>query len=358
MICTGGKTAVSMIMKRIRSMRRIFTYPAFLALLLTVALAGCQKEPRPLTDDVIRFSVSSVGISSASTKADPLIPGLQKPADPLVEFGCQVKVWASLSTDNTTWKSVFDNPSFMLENVKGAWTYSGDKYWNRDASYKFMGLYPVDADFQSDSNVDLLKVNYKNNAQDLMVATTKLAGAGAKKVDLAFLHMCSAVRVYFVDPDRGEQAVRYKITDFKLQNLYMAGTLTINQLTSPNWATSGERTTGYSWPETPGSTWDVPSDYTEFPKTEDKAAPWLFFIPQELADNSALSFTYEVNMGDGSTQLLPVTIPINKHNETDIVWAPGMVYSYYVMIRPTGIKFTVEWTDWITEGNDDTLTIE
>ena len=337
-------------------MRRTITYPAFLGLLLMAVLTGCQQEPCPQADDVIRFSVGSVGISSASTKADS-DPALQKPANPLAQSGSQVKVWASLSTDNTTWKNVFDNPYFVLENENGAWTYGGDKYWNRDANYKFMALYPVDANIQSGSDVDKIMVNYKDNTQDLMVASTKLAGSGAKTVDLAFEHTCSAVRVFFVDPDRGTQAVRYKITDLKLQNLYMAGLLTKDYLKF-TWATSGERTTGYSWPVTAGDTWDVPATYTEFPKTEAVPAPWLFFIPQTLADNSALSFTYEVNLGDGGTQLLPATIPINKHNNTDIVWEPGKMYKYYVMIRPTGIVFTVEWTDWITEGNDDTLTIE
>ena len=68
--------AVSMVTKRIRSMRRFFSYTASLALLLMVTLTGCQQEPRPQADDVIRFSVSSVGISSASTKADPAIPAM------------------------------------------------------------------------------------------------------------------------------------------------------------------------------------------------------------------------------------------------------------------------------------------
>lgn len=342
-----------MVMKQIRSMRRFFTYPAFLALLLMAVLAGCQQEPRPQADDVIRFSVSSVGISSALTKADPAIPApdaIERPDNLLNQSGSQVKVWASLSTDNTNWKKVFDDPSILIENVSGAWTYSGDKYWNRDASYKFMALYPVDANIQSGSDVDQILVNYKDNTQDVMVASTKLAGSGAKTVDLAFEHTCAAVRVFFVDPDRGEQGVRYKITDFELQNLYMAGLLTKDYL-KYTWATSGERTTGYSWPATTGSSWDVPATYTAF-------TPWLFFIPQALADNSALSFTYEVNLGDDGTQLLPVTIPINKYNNTDIVWEAGKMYTYYVMIRPTSIEISVEWTDWEIDGNDDTLTIE
>ena len=342
-----------MIMKQIKGMRRKFTYPAIPALLLALALAGCQREPVPAAGDVIRFSVSAVNIAPAPSKADPAIPAsntIERPGNPLAQPDCQLKVWASLNT-GAGWKKVFNDPSIVLENESGNWTYNGDKYWNRDANYRFMALYPVDADVQSaSSDVDQIKVNYTDNTQDLMVAATQLRGAGATTVDLAFLHTCSAVRVFFVDPDRGTQDVRYKITNLEIQGLYMAGTLTNNQLTF-TWAPSGNRTSGYSWPETPGSSWNVPASYTAF-------TPWLFFIPQSLTDNSALSFTYEVNMGDGGTQLLPATLPINRYNNSDIVWESGKMYTYYIKIRPKAIEMTVEWTDWDTDGNDDTLTIE
>lgn len=337
-----------MVLKQIKVMRRTFTYPVIPTLFLALALAGCQQEPVPATGDVIRFSVNSVGIAPAPTKADPVIPTVQPPATHLTDSGSEVKVWASLKTSqDQNWRYVFDpNPSIEITNGSSGWTYTGEKYWNRDANYKFMALYPVNADIQSDSNVDLLKVNYTDNTQDLMVAVIELAGSGAKTVDLAFNHTCSAIRVFFVDPDRGTQDVRYKITNFQLQNLYMAGTMS-NDKYKFTWATSGERTTGYSWP---GSSWNVPATYTAF-------TPWLFLIPQELKQNDgkhpAIAFSYTVG-----AQTLDVTLPIDTYNNQDVKWEPGKMYTYFVKIRPQAVEMTVEWTDWIFVDNEDTLTIE
>ena len=343
-----------MVLKQIKVMRRKFTYPVIPTLFLALALAGCQQEPVPATGDVIRFSVNSVGIAPAPTKADPVIPTVQPPATHLTDSGSEVKVWASLKTSqDQNWRYVFDpNPSIEITNGSSGWTYTGEKYWNRDAEYKFKAVYPADADVQSGSDVDLVTVNYAGIEQDLMVASKQLTLAQvkpAKTVDLAFSHTCSAVRVYIVDPDRGEQDVRYQITEFKLQNLYMAGSLAYDWYKFL-WTPSGARTTGYSWPETAGSSWNVPATYTAF-------TPWLFFIPQKLHQDDgkhpAIALSYTVG-----TQTIDVTLPIDIFDNQDVEWETGKMYTYFVKIRPQAVEMTVEWTDWIFVDNEDTLTIE
>lgn len=336
--------AVNMVLKQIKVMRRKFTYPVFPVLFLALALAGCQREPVPAAGDTIRFSVNSVGIAPAPTKADPVIPTVPAPETQLTQSGSKVIVWASLNTATPeNWKPVFDDPSIVLENAGGSWTYSGEKYWNRDAEYKFKSVYPDDASIQSGSNIDLVTVNYAGIAQDLMVASyslTKSQVKSAKTVDLAFSHTCSAVRVYIVDPDRGDQAVRYQITGLKLQDLYMAGTLAYDWYKFL-WTPSGDRTTGYSWPETAGSKWPVPATYTAF-------TDWLFFVPQALNPDTgekpciSLKFT----IGD---QTIPFTKNLEDLNSS---WEPGYMYTYFIKIRPKGIEITVEWTDWGTAEHD------
>lgn len=320
-------------------MLRKFTYPVIPALFLALALAGCQQEPVPATGDVIRFSVNSVGIAPAPTKADPEIPTVPAPATLLTASDSKVKVWASLNTETPeNWKYVFaPNPSIKLENGSGGWTYTGDKYWNRDAYYKFKAVYPFDADVQSSSDVDLVTVNYAGIAQDLMVASAQLAGSGAKTVNLAFSHTCSAVRVYMVDPRGAGTSVRYKITSFELQNLYMAGSLAYDWYKFL-WTPSGARTTGYSWSETEESNyWPVPATYTAF--TE-----WLYFIPQALNPDTGkpcINLTFAA--GDQ-------TIPYIKNLEDlNTSWEAGKMYTYFIIIRPKSIDITVEWTDW-TDG--------
>ena len=307
-----------MVLKQIKVMRRKFTYPVIPTLFLALALAGCQQEPVPATGDVIHFSVNSVGIAPAPTKADPVIPTVQPPATHLTDSGSEVKVWASLKTSqDQNWRYVFDpNPSIEITNGSSGWTYTGEKYWNRDAEYKFKAVYPADA--------------------ELTLAQVK----PAKTVDLAFSHTCSAVRVYIVDPDRGEQDVRYQITEFKLQNLYMAGSLAYDWYKFL-WTPSGARTTGYSWPETAGSKWPVPATYTAF-------TDWLFFVPQALNPDTgekpciSLKFT----IGD---QTIPFTKNLEDLNSS---WEPGYMYTYFIKIRPKGIEITVEWTDWGTAEHD------
>lgn len=321
-------------------MRRKFTYTAIPALFLVLALAGCQQEPLPAAGDVIRFSVNSVGIAPAPTKADPVIPTVQAPATLLTETDSQVKVWASLNTENpANWKYVFaPNPSIVIKNESSGWTYSGDKYWNRDAEYKFMAVYPDDADVQSSSNVDLITVNYAGLEQDLMIASYKLTvnqAKSAKTVDLGFYHTCSAVRVFIVDPDRGTKPVRYTITDFQLRNLYMTGSLAYGG-NSLNWTPSGTRTTGYIWAKTSENIDQVPATYTEF-------TPWLYFMPQTL-EQASIYLSYTTGY-----QTLVATLAIDKDSNNDsIKWEPGKMYTYFIKIRPKGIEMKVEWTDWGT----------
>lgn len=331
--------------KQIKGMRRKFSYMAIPALFLALALAGCQQESIPATGDVIRFSVNSVEIAPAPTKADDL-PTVTAPTTELTASGSKVKVWASLNTENPeNWKYVFaPEPSIVIENNGTAWIYSGDKYWNRDAEYRFKAVYPFDANIQSSSDVDLVTVNYAGTAQDLMVASSQLSNTyvkTAKTVDLAFSHTCSAIRIYLVDPDRGTNPVRFTITALRLQNLFMAGSLAYDWLKFV-WSPSGDRTTGYTWAKTTEDSDKVPATYTAF-------TPWLFFIPQ-TPDQASIYLSYTTG-----SQTLEATLAIDKDSNNDpIKWEPGKMYTYFIKIRPKGIEMKVEWTDWGTAEHEYT----
>ena len=326
-------------------MLRKLTYPVISALFLTLALAGCQREPVPADGDVIRFSVNSVDVAQAPTKTDPPIPTpetIGSPDNPLSVNGCKVIVWGSLTEDSENWKPVFDNhPSIEIENENNTWTYDedtyGKKYWNREASYKFRAAYPIAA-VDGSSDVNSLTATYQGNAQDLMIASTTLAGEGAKTVELKFMHTCSAVRVYMVDVRGAQTSARYKITNFGLQNLYMDGTLTVNWNTvAVNWNTSGStRTDGYSWTPSTGSTgWDVPATYTAF-------TDWLFFIPQALnpdTEKPCINLTFTAG-----NQTISYIKNLEDLNTTS--WEAGMMYTYFIIVRPKEIEMTVEWTEW------------
>ena len=53
-------------------------YPVLLTLLLTTALVGCQRDPLPERNDVIRFAVGPVAVASTTSKAEEL-PDINPP---------------------------------------------------------------------------------------------------------------------------------------------------------------------------------------------------------------------------------------------------------------------------------------
>ena len=332
-------------------MKRYFSHTALAALLLTVALAGCQREPLPGDGAVIRFSVASPVISAEETKAtDPDKPHertyLVQKTRPVKLFGC------STETGSTERTLLFDDVALSCTDLDTEkWEYSPLKYWIQDGTHDFRAVFPAPAagNYSYDKDNDELDVQFTMGPDDeLLVASAQYSAASRTndKVALNFQHACAAVRFLFTDGTN-----EYVLKSFQLENITTAGTLSYGSTTT--WTPSSTDTKVYPWAL---SSWAIPPADAQ---TGEGTAPegWYYVIPQSLSttadDAAVVSFTYAV--GPGATdQVLPVTLKLNTSGSTSNItaWEAGKIYTYKISIQANAIDFDVTWTDWVA-GHDD-----
>jgi hypothetical protein len=331
-------------------MRRNYAYPVLWILLLTVALAGCRQEPLPGAEDAIHFSVAPSVVAGLETKAGPTS------ASYLETNGIAVYGSYGNATQPTT---VFDKTTpFTYVASTNTLSYTPLKYWRRGESYGFRAVSPA-ATTVTGNGYGINISNYNvENGYDLLVASASVASAppANNTVGLTFIHAGAAVRFLFRDATVAENAANpgnYHITSFELRNVYAAGTLayTGDSSTTPvtygtggEWSYSGARASSVcSW----SGSYEVTAAYNPITGRE-----WYYPIPQDLNVNdskhAAIHFTYTV--GD-DTQELPATLSLEKFNGANVIWEPGMVYTYKIQIQTKAITFDVEWANWTETDN-------
>lgn len=326
------------------------TYPALLALLLMATFAGCRQEPLPASGDVLRFTVSSVGVSSATTKADPVLPAATLPGDKLDVNGNKVTVWGTL-TEGGTSRNVFNTATLDLMCSKtgtgsATWDYSGTRYlWNPAATFQFRSVFTDnhDADIQSGSSSQIT-VNYSGD-YDLMAAYTAVPAAASQSAQLVFLHATSAVRFFVIDPSRADgESANYTISNFALKGVSKTGTLTFTGSGSPTPVTQAEWTSATP-AETAYAATGLLKSVPNGNVTDEQAAltGWLYFVPQVLPSEAKVTFSFTAVAG-GQT--------IDVERSLSGTWAPGVAYTYYILIQPNAIDVTVQWTDWVNVEHD------
>ena len=312
-------------------MRLNHAYPAILALLLTATLAGCGREPLPVADRAIRFSVGHAAITSMETKAD------EQPSeagDALIKSG-------------------------------GAftWGYTPLKYWDQGATYNFRAVFTNGHDGKIDatnSNSDKVVVSYAmSDNYDLMVASKPNVSANTQvdadnpEVALKFLHACAAVRFNFTKATNDN--ADYTITAFSLRYVHVDAKLTYNGGDSsadgaavallPNWAPTADSRPENAYTATTPS-WTVPA-----------TAGWFYMVPQALYDGSTsatdASVRFSYTIGTDATPHV-VTLNLEMFQGASVTWEPGKTYTYNIEIHPETINFTVTCEDW-TAGKDDVV---
>ena len=318
-------------------------YPALLlTLLLTLALAGCRREPLSAEGGVIRFQVNTADISSSLTKYQlPIVDDL--PGDFLQKDGNTVLVWGTMND------AVLFDPLVLKckgDGSTASWDYEGDRhYWNMTAAYQFRSVFTNGHDTQISSASDgSVTVNYSGGNEfggyDLMVAAKSLASSDAKSATLNFGHACAAVRFYCVDPTRTSTATtaNYNIKRFTLNYVSETGTLTYNG-SGMAWAPASPTAEAYSLPAT-SLPWPVPSNIDD---TEAALTDWFFFVPQNLENNNAsIEFSFAPTGIDHS-----VDVKYYLKN----AWEAGKMYTYFIVLDPAGIQFNVDWADWADSEN-------
>lgn len=326
-------------------MRLNAAYPALLALLLTLALAGCRREPLSAEGGVIRFQVNTADISSSLTKYDlPAVDDI--PGDFLRKNGNTVRVWGTMNSD------VLFDPYLVLtcdgNGSSASWNYAGDPYyWNMTAEYQFRSVFTNGHDTEIGSaSASSVTVDYKGG-YDLMVAATSLASSAPKSATLYFGHACSAVRFYCVDPARSSTATtaNFNITSFKLNNVSKTGTLTFSD--GMAWSLASPTAEAYTLPAA-SLPWPVPSNNDD---TAAALTPWFFFVPQNLASsNSSIEFSFAPTGPEYSGLPAPtVDVKFLLKDASPSTWEAGKMYTYFIVLDPVSIGFTSSIQPWPTD---------
>ena len=337
-----------------RKMKLNAAYPALLALLLTLALAGCGREQLSAEGSVIRFQVNTAEISSSLTKYD--LPAVDDvPGDFLQKNGNTVRVWGTMNS------AVLFDPYLVLtcdgNGSSASWNYAGDPYyWNMTAAYQFRSAFTNghDSDLGSASAASVT-VNY-SGGYDLMVAATSLASSDPKSAKLNFGHACSAVRFYCVDPTRSSSATtaNYNIKRFTLNNVSKTGTLTYNG-NGMAWAPATPAAEAYALPAAPPHYWPVPSINDD---TAAALTPWFFFVPQDLASsNASIEFSFAPAGPEyaGIDQSVDVKYFLKDASTT---WEAGKLYTYFIVLDPAAIEFiNFSIQPWPTDAVTGTYTV-
>ncbi len=316
-------------------------YPALLALLLTLALAGCGREQLSAEGSVIRFQVNTAEISSSLTKYDlPAVDDI--PGDFLRKNGNTVRVWGTMNS------AVLFDPYLVLtcdgNGSSASWNYAGSPYyWNLTAAYQFRSVFTDghDSDLGAASAASVT-VNY-SGGYDLMVAATSLASGDPKSASLDFGHACSAVRFYCVDPTRSSSAAtaNFNIKRFTLNNVIQTGTLTFGS--GMAWTPASPTAEVYSLP---AASWPVPSDNDD---TAAALTPWFFFVPQNLASNASIEFSFAPT-GPEYVGLPDPTVDVKfLLKDASSTWVAGKMYTYFIVLDPVSIGFTSSIQPWPTD---------
>lgn len=334
-------------------MRRYLAYPALLALLLTTAFAGCQREPLSGSGDAICFSVAPAVVSAEQTKADD---GRPHGEGYLLQTTVPVKLYGGLSGSTDL---LFNGVELLCTDAQAnTWTYSPLRFWVKNSTHNFRAVFPPKDSGQSyDVASDELTVVYDMaSSYDLMVASAEqeTATRTSNQVNLPFEHACAALRFRFTDAN-GDTAPNFEITSLELQNLSKTGTLTYKGVSgtaaaSMNWAPDARVAAAYTWT---ASTSDPAMDVDE----ENKMfKDWFYVIPQTLTYDAnqttihaAIHFTYTLTDGL-NTQDMQATLNLDTASTPE--WARANAYTYDIKIQPNAIVLDVTWTDWVA-GHDD-----
>lgn len=315
-------------------------------LIVIAAFTGCNKERMPV-DSAIRFGVRTVNVSSSKVTDRP------DDSDYLIADGNTIGVFGSwTSNDNETTDVFSDIPVMCVEQNDHSfeWIYSPLKYWRKGGLYDFSAVYPYGVKSQYGSSGNRLVITYSMHVDnyDLMVASATRdlrTEDNTAPIDLTFYHACAAVRFLFY---KGSDVNNYKIDSFQLQYLHSVGILVYNsgEIQLSNWNSAEFRSPSVlEWEaETLDDRVDVPSNYEDF--TGEK---WHFVIPQSLhaEDGNHPAVKFSVNVNESTTPVYTVLpLPESYSDNSDVLWKPGYMYTYYIQIQPSTASITVKVTPW------------
>lgn len=261
---------------------------------------------------------------------------------------------------------VFDGETVTYSSSSSSWSYTDTRYWQWNGHYDFKAIYPSDVTFDAGSNGKTTIVQYSmHEDKDLMAASysTDVAYSDAtphSAVSFNFRHACAAGQIQFRKGVGIE--TQYYLRSFELSNLRTVGTFFYTAvsgtdgpaITRSNWIVSDNRASSVFRHSIPSGVVEIQDTYAATGISQ-----WHYVIPQDMAPDTygnmpSVKFTVAVGTGENAplvnTEIpLPTTYDHDNNPatpEVELIWEPGKVYVYGILIQPKSASITVKATDW------------
>lgn len=322
--------------------------------------AGCDKEGYGEENN------SAIGFCPAASAE--LKTGSAKPDDPtvLIAEGNRISIFGQRVVNegelDESISDIFSNEALECvtvdnENLNNStWHYTPLEYWEDTGHYHFQGIFPYHASNYTQANELYINVLYRaGDNDDLMVARgNRIVESGGKTpVNMEFHHATSAVRFLFGKQSTVATADEFTLTDFRLNDIAVSGTLRLSTRRTTNPVEAGQDVwypgiagNLFSW------TADRIQDRKNIPHPSVTHDPdgylqmgWYYMVPHTLESTASVRFSISYSGQAPMTTELSIAdreAPIG----TADVWQPNQVYNYYVLITQSGLDLTVVTTPW------------
>lgn len=315
----------------------------FLPLLTAALLAyGCTDDHTvPTKDDalIVRFGRPQVNTRGLVGNAE------------LQAAGSSFLVWGTCRKDYGTPIAVFDGTKVTSDGKQ--WSYDEPQYWFPTYTYDFRALYPADlpqgvsvafagdesrisvAGFDAGSGIDLLAA--------APASVTCVPDRTMGPVNLEFRHLLT--RVVFVgrsDEQHLGAGRRIVVDRAVLYGMRTQGSWTgepFDDRTPGTWTPTGARVTADDSGYTAAALELAPEGTSLF-----SGDGQMFFIPQELTDDTVLEITYHYNYSDaGQPRQYTSRVSLGSISER---WEAGKSYRYPFTIRDHIFFETPKVDEW------------
>ena len=324
--------------------------PAYLILVLTLLLSGCQQDQPVLeSGEPILFCGGVQEGGAVLTRADG-----PSASNSFLYTGSKFSLygsWRESASDPTT--DIFNQQTVeCVDGTADNWSYRPLRYWRNKGIYHFCAVFPYNATSEFGTGSDRLVIKYSMHADhyDLMAAKTSIDLSGAAhpaKVTLPFQHACGAVRFLFRNGVEDDNTVYY-LNSFELQNLQTMGVFIYDSenVQTTNWHPADARGASvFGW-EADGNAFLVPDTYDQYAAMDKPFEIWNYVIPQTLSAFGSAIPSVRFSVRVNSPTATPVYTTLSLLQDTPTTWEPGKLYTYYIRIQRSAISITMEVEPW------------
>lgn len=328
-----------------------------LYIILSVILAGlftmtsCHREEIPCDDSLVKdgmpieFSSISVAIDTKTT-TDGSTEGETESTTPTAPID-NFKVWASLTSNNTTQYEIFGQEGTEVsKSINGqtlSWAYSPLRYW-RPGNYKFYAVSPVShaTGKLTENGLNLTFANgwdLRSNQEDLLLATSTTSN---EVVSLQFDHLLSKITF----SAKNVSDTQIIITSLKIKGNHKVATTMSYEAENPWGWKSDDTSVQQELPlNTSTESTGILTQTESFTQlTQDDG---ILVFPESCALEVELTINHSATSQGGYTKTTTIE---------NTGWLKGKHYHYNIKVSPEYIKIgQVTVTPWNTkdvDGND------